>query len=98
MAEAARRTDGVMVGLAALGPACLAGAHVADVADAAHDAGVARVLGLDAHAWRALDVALGSLFALVPVGTLAARAALGGALAAGGAGAGGLGRAPRVRA
>jgi hypothetical protein len=75
-----RRVDAVLVGLSALVPAGLAASHVGNVADAAHDAGVARVLGLDAQAWRALDVAVGALVAVAPVGTRSARAALGSAL------------------
>ncbi|HEY8040536.1 MAG TPA: hypothetical protein VIF15_12110 [Polyangiaceae bacterium] len=71
-----------MLALCALAPACLTASHVGDVADAAHDAGVARVLGLDAQPWRALDVAVGTLFAAAPLGTRDARAAMGGALVA----------------
>ena len=66
--------------LAALAPATLAALHVANVADGAHDPGVARTLGLDAQPWGALDSAVASLFAALPLGTLAARAAMGGAL------------------
>jgi hypothetical protein len=77
-----RRADAVLVGLSSLVPACLAASHVGNVADAAHDAGVARVLGLDPQAWRALDVGVGALLALAPVGTRSSRAALGGALVA----------------
>ncbi len=65
--------------LSALAPACLAAAHLGNAAEAADDRGVARVLGWDPQPWRALDVAVGSLFALAPVGSLVARAALGGA-------------------
>jgi len=81
------RADAVVVGLSAFVPAALAASHVARVADAAHDCGVARVLGLDAQAWRALDVVVGAALAAVPVGTRAARAALGGALVIASAGA-----------
>jgi|SRR5579872_3571663 len=76
-----------MLALSVLAPACLAAAHAVDSADAAHDAGVARVLGLRAGPWRALDVATGTLLAPLPIGTLATRAALGGSLAVGAAGA-----------
>ena len=41
-----------MLFLAALAPACLAAAHLGNVADAAHDAGVARAMGLQAQPWR----------------------------------------------
>jgi hypothetical protein len=75
-----RRIDAVLLGLSALAPACLASWHVGNVPDAAHDGAVARVLGFDPQPWRALDVAVGVLLAALPVGTRAARAALGGAL------------------
>src|ERR1019366_33582 len=81
------RADAVLVGLSAFVPAALAASHVARVADAARGGGVARVLGLDAQAWRALDVVVGAVLAAVPVGTRAARAALGGALVIASAGA-----------
>jgi hypothetical protein len=81
------RTDAVVLGLSALAPACFAAAHVRNVSDAAHDGGVMRVLGLDPQLWRAVDVAVGVAFAGAPIGTRAARAALGGALVAGIAGA-----------
>jgi hypothetical protein len=71
---------------AALVPACLAALHVGNGADAAHDLGVARALGLDGQPWRAVDVAVGSLFVALPVGTRAARAALGSSLVVAGAG------------
>ena len=74
------RTDAVLLGVSALVPACLVAWHVGNVPDAAHDGGVARVLGLDPQPWRALDVLVGALLAAFPVGTRAARAALGGAL------------------
>jgi hypothetical protein len=65
----------------------LAVLRVGNAADAAHDAGVARAMGLDAAggARGALDAALAGLFAWAPVGTLAARAALGQAAALGAA-------------
>jgi hypothetical protein len=80
------RTDAFLLGLCALGPACLAAAHVGNVPDAAHDGAVARVLALDAQAWRALDVLVGVLLTAIPLGTRAARAALGSALVLAGAG------------
>lgn len=67
-------------------PACLAAAGSANVADAAHDGGVARVVGLVADPWRSLDVAAGAILSAVPVGTRAGRAALGGSLAEAAAG------------
>jgi hypothetical protein len=79
--------DSAMLALSALAPACLAAAQVGNVADAAHDSGTARVLGLDPQPWRALDVAAGVLLAALPVGTHAARAAMGGAVVLGGVGA-----------
>lgn len=70
-------------GATALGAAGLAALHVENVADAAHDAGVARALGLDPQPWGSLDAAVGGLLAWVPLGTLAARAAMGQALVLG---------------
>jgi hypothetical protein len=80
------RTDAFLAGLCALGPVCLAAAHLGNVPDAAHDGGVARVLALDPQAWRALDVVAGALLSAIPLGTRAARAALGDSLVLGGAG------------
>jgi hypothetical protein len=85
-APGAARLDAAMTLLCALAPACLAAAHVGNAADAAHDAGVARAMGLAAQPWRGLDVVAGSLLAWVPLGTRAARADLGSALVAGLAG------------
>jgi hypothetical protein len=75
--------DAVMLALSAALPACLAATRVGNVADAAHDGGVARVIGVGAQAWRSLDVPAGLLLAAVPVGTLAARTAMAGALVIG---------------
>ena len=75
-----------MLALSAFVPAGLAASRVLNVADASHDLGTARVLGLQPQPWRLLDVAVGALFAAVPVGTLAARAAMGGALLLGATG------------
>jgi hypothetical protein len=72
-------------GIAAVGAAGLAALHVENVADAAHDGGVARGLGLDPQPWGALDAAVSALLSWVPVGTLAARAAMGQALVLGAA-------------
>jgi hypothetical protein len=60
---------------------------VENVADAAHDAGVARALGLDPQPWGSLDAVVGWLLAWVPLGTLSGRAAMGQALGVGIAGA-----------
>jgi len=60
---------------------------VSNVADGAHDAGVARALGVDAQPWHSLDAAAAGVLAWLPVGTLTARAAMGGALVLAGAGA-----------
>jgi hypothetical protein len=73
--------------LAALAPACLCAAHLGNVADAAHDAGVARAMGLEAQPWRALDAVVASVLAVLPLGTRAARAGLGEAVVVGMAGA-----------
>jgi hypothetical protein len=70
-------------GVAAVGAAGLAAAHLENVADAAHDAGVARALGLDPQPWGSLDAVASGLLSWVPVGTLAARAAMGQALVLG---------------
>ncbi len=82
----ARALGTAMLVACALGPACLAAAQVANVADAAHDAGVARVLGLAPAPWHGLDALAGALFANLPLGTSAERAALGSALMLGAAG------------
>jgi len=85
-ASTARRTEGVLRAVCAAAPALLAASHVPNVADAAHDRGAFRVLGLHPQPWRSLDVAVGALLAPLPLGTLAARAALGGALVGAAAG------------
>ncbi len=77
----------VMLPLAALAPAGLAAAQVANVPDAARDRSVVRVLGLEAQVWRGLDTAVEVALGAAPVGTRAARAALGGALVVAAAGA-----------
>lgn len=78
------RTDAAMRTLCAALAAALAVAlgatHVANGADAAHDPGVVRVLGLAPRVWRAVDVLVGNALTLLPVGTRVARAALGGVL------------------
>jgi hypothetical protein len=71
---------------AALVPACLAAAHIPNLAAASHDVGVARALGLDGQPWRALDAPVASFFAAIPIGTHAARAALGSSLVVAAAG------------
>ncbi|HTB78190.1 MAG TPA: hypothetical protein VK762_33325 [Polyangiaceae bacterium] len=80
------RIDAVLLGLSAIVPACLAAWHTGNVPDAAHDAAVARVLAFDPQPWRALDVVVGGLLGALPVGTRAARAAIGSGLVAGCAG------------
>jgi hypothetical protein len=69
-----------LCGIAAAG---VGGLRAGNVVDADHDAGVTRVLGLVPQPWRALDVVLGSLFAVVPAATRIARAEVGGALVLG---------------
>ncbi|MGO8991757.1 MAG: hypothetical protein ACLQVI_00405 [Polyangiaceae bacterium] len=65
-------------------PAGLAVAHAANVADAAHDEAVLRALGLGwTGALRALDAPWCGLFAWLPAGTRATRAALASAVACG---------------
>jgi len=76
-----------MAFLVAMVPACLVAAHVGNVADAAHDEGVARAMGLAAQPWRALDVVVASALAALPLGTRAARAGLAEALVVAAAGA-----------
>jgi hypothetical protein len=66
--------DGAASVIAALVAVGLAVGSVGNQSDAAHDAAVARVLGLRAQAWRALDVVVGNALGLVPVGTRSARA------------------------
>ena len=70
-------------GVAAVGAAGLAAAQLENVADAAHDAGVGRALGLDPQPWGSLDAPVAALLSWVPVGTLAVRAAMGQALVLG---------------
>jgi hypothetical protein len=81
-ASTGRRTDAGLGLLCALVPAVTAAACVFNVGDAAHDEGVARVLGLHPAPWHALDPVAGLLLTALPIGTLAARAALGGVLVA----------------
>ncbi len=72
----------------ALLPALFAAAHASGVADAAHDEGVVRVVGLGfTGALRALDAVVAAPMMLVPVGTRALRAAFASSLLAGVAGA-----------
>jgi len=69
-------------------PAWLAAAHVGNVAGAAHDEGTVRVLGLGwTGLWRAADVLVAAPFLVLPLGTLAARAAAASAVVCGVAGA-----------
>jgi hypothetical protein len=70
--------------LTALLPACLALAHAANVGDAAHDEAALRALGLGwTGGFRALDAAWCGLFAWLPLGTRAFRAAFASAAACG---------------
>jgi hypothetical protein len=87
MSEGGSGVDASMLAVSALVPGGLAAALAGNVADAAHGEGVARVLGLDPQAWRALDPLVGAVVSLVPLGTHALRAALGGALVASASGA-----------
>jgi hypothetical protein len=58
-------------------PAWFAALHAPNVADAPHDEGVIRSLGLGwTGVWRALDVAVSSVFMALPLGTRASRAGL----------------------
>jgi hypothetical protein len=82
MSENGGRVDAGMLALSALLPGSVAAALACNVPDAAHDGGVARVLGLDAQPWRALDPLVGAILSFLPLGTHAERAALGGALVA----------------
>jgi hypothetical protein len=75
-----RRTTDAFRAVSAIVPALLAASRATNVADAAHDRDVCRVLGVHAQPWRALDAAVGVLLAPLPIGTLATRAALGGTL------------------
>jgi hypothetical protein len=79
--------DAGMLAVSVLVPGGIAAALAGNVPDAAHDRGVARVLGLDAEPWRALDALVGSLLSIVPIGTHAMRAELCGALVASASGA-----------
>jgi hypothetical protein len=58
-------------------PAVLAAAHLANVADAAHDEGVIRAVGFGwTGAWRALDPLLAAAFEILPIGSRSMRAGL----------------------
>ena len=77
-----------MLLVACVVPALFAAAHAVNVADAAHDEGTIRAVGLGwTGAWRAIDAALASALMWLPLGTRALRASLVGALLAGLAGA-----------
>jgi hypothetical protein len=68
------RADRAASAIAALVAVGLAVGSVGNQSDAAHDAAMARVLGLRAQAWRPLDVMVGNALGLVPLGTRSARA------------------------
>ena len=87
MNEDGSYVDAGMLAVSVIVPGSLAAALANNVPDAAHDGGVARVLGLDPQVWRALDPLAGSVLSLVPLGTHALRAALGNALVASASGA-----------
>jgi hypothetical protein len=58
-------------------PAVLAAAHLANVADAAHDEGVVRAVGFGwTGAWRALDPLVAAALEVLPIGTRSMRAGL----------------------
>ena len=80
-------TEGALVCFAALLPSGMAAARVANVADSTRDGGVLRDLGLDPRVWHGVDTLVGLLLQAIPLGTRAARAALGGAIVASAAGA-----------
>jgi hypothetical protein len=84
---ASRMTEGVLVCFAALLPSGMAAARVANVADPTRDGAVVRDLGLDPRVWHGVDTLVGVLLQAIPLGTRAARAALGGAIVASAAGA-----------
>jgi hypothetical protein len=76
-----------MLAVSVLLPACFAAAHAPNVADAAHDEGTVRALGLAwTGAWRALDAPFSGLFVWLPLGTRALRASLASAAACGASG------------
>src|SRR5579883_2387608 len=80
------RTHALMLAVSSLVPALAAAAHVVAVADAAHDDGVIRAVGLGwTGAWRALDAVLASVLVALPLGTRALRAGLASALLVGAA-------------
>lgn len=84
---AGRRTHAFLLALACFVPACAAVLHVSSVADAAHDDGTIRAVGLGwTGAWRALDAVIAAPFVALPIGTRSARAALACAVIAGVAG------------
>lgn len=76
-----RVIDTAMCCLCGIGAALVSSTRVRNVADAAHDAGVVRVIGLVPTPWRALDVVFGSLFWFARSGNAIFRAELGGVLA-----------------
>src|SRR5580692_2700350 len=82
MSASERRLHAGMLAVSALASGTLVAALSGNVPDAAHDTGVARTLGLDAQAWRALDALAYALLSVAPLGTHAERAALAGALIA----------------
>ncbi len=72
-----RTIDRGLLVVSILLPGCLAASRALDVADAAHDEAMVRVLGLGwSGAWRALDALAAASFMVLPIGTRATRAAL----------------------
>jgi hypothetical protein len=81
-------THALMLGASALLPAVVAALHVGNVADAAHDEGIVRTLGLGwTGVWRGADALVAALFLVLPLGTRAARVAFASAVVCGVAGA-----------
>lgn len=79
--------DGTMLALSVAVPAIFAVTHAANVADAAHDEGLVRAVGLGwTGALRALDVVPAAALAWLPIGTRAFRASLATAMVCGAAG------------
>ncbi len=69
--------DRALFAVSILLPGCLAASRALDVADAAHDEAIVRILGLGwTGAWRALDAVASATFMVIPLGTRATRAAL----------------------
>ncbi|WP_394844514.1 hypothetical protein LZC95_46605 [Pendulispora brunnea] len=82
------RFEQATLAAAAVFPALTAVLHAENVADAAHDGGVIRTVGLGwAGPWQALDAWIAAPFLMLPIGTQVFRAALASAVVCGLAGA-----------